>query len=45
MASKILTVKFWESDEGAKWKKNVQEIDGEVLCGTSNAPHLPDPLP
>ena len=33
MASKILKVKLWEDDSGVKWKKNVQEIDGEVLCG------------
>lgn len=33
MASKVLKVKLWEDDSGTKWKKNVQEIDGEVLCG------------
>lgn len=33
MASKILKVKLWDADDGSKWKKNVQEIDGEVLCG------------
>lgn len=34
MASKVLKVKLWDDGEtGAKWKKNVQEIDGEVLCG------------
>ncbi|KXS99253.1 hypothetical protein AC578_6180 [Pseudocercospora eumusae] len=32
MAAKILKVKLWDDDEGGKWKKNVQEIDGEVLC-------------
>jgi D-Tyr-tRNAtyr deacylase len=36
MASKILKVKLWEDDAGTKWKKNVQEIDGEVLCGTAH---------
>ena len=35
MASKILKVKLWEDDTGTKWKKNVQEIDGEVICGTA----------
>lgn len=35
MASKILKVKLWNDDQGGKWKKNVQEIDGDVLCGTS----------
>ena len=34
MASKLLKVKLWEDDSGGKWKKNVQEIEGEVLCGT-----------
>lgn len=33
MASKVLKVKLWDDDQGGKWKKNVQEIDGEVLCG------------
>lgn len=33
MASKVLKVKLWDDDAGTKWKKNVQEIDGEVLCG------------
>ncbi|KAK4900943.1 D-tyrosyl-tRNA(Tyr) deacylase [Elasticomyces elasticus] len=32
MASKVLKLKLWEDDQGGKWKKNVQEINGEVLC-------------
>ena len=40
MASKVLKVKLWEDDSGVKWKKNVQEIEGEVLCGTPHLPHL-----
>ncbi|KAG8625104.1 hypothetical protein KVT40_006855 [Elsinoe batatas] len=32
MANKVLKVKLWDDDEGGKWKKNVQEIDGEILC-------------
>ncbi|KAK0819098.1 D-tyrosyl-tRNA(Tyr) deacylase [Friedmanniomyces endolithicus] len=32
MASKVLKVKLWEDDQGSKWKKKVQEINGEVLC-------------
>ncbi|KAK4552622.1 D-tyrosyl-tRNA(Tyr) deacylase [Recurvomyces mirabilis] len=32
MASKVLKMKLWEDDQGGKWKKNVQEIEGEVLC-------------
>jgi len=47
MASKVLKMKFWEDDQGVKWKKNVQEIEGEVLCGappcvlSSRADQLP----
>ncbi|KAK5164799.1 D-tyrosyl-tRNA(Tyr) deacylase [Saxophila tyrrhenica] len=32
MASKILKVKLWDDDAGGKWKRNVQDIEGEVLC-------------
>lgn len=32
MAGKVLKVKLWEDDSGVKWKKNVQDIHGEVLC-------------
>ncbi|KAK4503785.1 hypothetical protein PRZ48_004700 [Zasmidium cellare] len=31
MASKVLKVKLWDDGE-SKWKKNVQDIDGDVLC-------------
>lgn len=34
MAAKVLKVKLWNDSEGVKWKRNVQEIDGEILCGT-----------
>lgn len=38
IAGKVLKVKLWDDGEtGAKWKRNVQEIDGEVLCGTSTS--------
>ena len=39
MAGKILKVKLWEDDKGVKWKRNVQDIDGEVLCGPSDPSH------
>ena len=42
MAAKVLKVKLWEDSDGGKWKKNVQDIDGEVLCGM---PFVPDPEP
>lgn len=35
MAAKVLKVKLWDDGEGGKWKRNVQEIEGEVLCGKS----------
>lgn len=43
MASKVLKVKLWDSDEGVKWKKNVQEIEGDVLCGMSLSRHSKQP--
>jgi D-Tyr-tRNAtyr deacylase len=33
MASKVLKVKLWDGEDGKKWKHNVQDIEGEVLCG------------
>lgn len=34
LAAKVLKAKLWDdSESGAKWKHNVQDIDGEVLCG------------
>lgn len=33
MASKVLKVKLWDGEDGKKWKSNVQDIEGEVLCG------------
>ena len=33
MASKVLKMKFWDDDEGGRWKKSVTDIEGEVLCG------------
>ncbi|WVQ71580.1 D-tyrosyl-tRNA(Tyr) deacylase [Cryptococcus sp. DSM 104548] len=29
---KILTAKLWDDENGGGWKKNVKDIDGEVLC-------------
>ena len=42
MAAKVLKVKLWDDEQvegpGGKWKKNVQEINGEVLCGKTIIP-------
>ncbi|KAI1350667.1 D-Tyr tRNAtyr deacylase-like domain-containing protein [Xylaria sp. FL0043] len=32
LAAKVLKMKLWDDDTGARWKNNVQEIGGEVLC-------------
>lgn len=48
MAAKVLKVKLWDDEQGGgKWKKNVQEINGEVLCGKHHITWLPrgNPLP
>lgn len=36
MAAKVLKTKLWDDDSTdpvGRWKHNVKEIDGEVLCG------------
>lgn len=36
MAAKVLKTKLWDdnsTDPVGRWKLNVKEIDGEVLCG------------
>ncbi|KAJ6257935.1 D-tyrosyl-tRNA(Tyr) deacylase, variant 2 [Drechslerella dactyloides] len=32
MAGKVLKMRFWDDEEGGKWKKNVVDIGGEILC-------------
>ncbi|PLB45773.1 D-tyrosyl-tRNA deacylase, partial [Aspergillus steynii IBT 23096] len=32
MVGRILKAKLWPAEEGGQWKKNVQDIEGEVLC-------------
>ncbi|KAH6842577.1 D-Tyr tRNAtyr deacylase-like domain-containing protein, partial [Chaetomium sp. MPI-CAGE-AT-0009] len=32
LAAKVLKLKLWDDASGGRWKKNVQDIDGEVLC-------------
>nr|POF01259.1 d-tyrosyl-trna(tyr) deacylase [Quercus suber] len=32
MASKVLKLKLWDDDQGGRWKMNVQDILGEILC-------------
>ncbi|KAI0152799.1 D-Tyr tRNAtyr deacylase-like domain-containing protein [Xylariaceae sp. FL1272] len=32
LAAKVLKMKLWDDATGGRWKHNVQEIGGEVLC-------------
>ncbi|CAI4212231.1 unnamed protein product [Parascedosporium putredinis] len=32
LANKVLRLKFWDGDNGATWRKNVTDIEGEILC-------------
>ncbi|KAL0942409.1 d-tyrosyl-trna deacylase, partial [Colletotrichum truncatum] len=32
LATKVLKLKMWDDEAGGRWKKNVQDISGEVLC-------------
>ncbi|KAK4211114.1 deacylase [Rhypophila decipiens] len=32
LAAKVLNMKLWDDDSGGRWKRNVQDINGEVLC-------------
>ncbi|EFQ35040.1 hypothetical protein CGRA01v4_11683 [Colletotrichum graminicola] len=32
LANKVVKLKMWDDDTGGRWKKTVQDIDGEVLC-------------
>ncbi|VBB80526.1 Putative D-tyrosyl-tRNA(Tyr) deacylase [Podospora comata] len=32
LAAKVLKLRLWDDDTGGRWKKNVQDINGEVLC-------------
>ncbi|KAJ6111883.1 D-aminoacyl-tRNA deacylase, partial [Penicillium sp. IBT 18751x] len=32
VVNKVLKAKFWPDEQGGQWKKNVQDIEGEILC-------------
>ncbi|EPE28563.1 DTD-like protein [Glarea lozoyensis ATCC 20868] len=32
LATKVLKMRLWDDESGGRWKKSVQDIDGEVLC-------------
>ena len=45
LASKILKLKLWDDEAGGRWKRSVQDIHGEVLCGEHAYPkRIPQPL-
>lgn len=34
LAAKVIKMKLWDDEEtGGRWKHNVQDISGDVLCG------------
>ncbi|KAK7991965.1 hypothetical protein PG996_013022 [Apiospora saccharicola] len=32
LVAKVLKMKLWDDEAGGRWKKSVQDIEGEVLC-------------
>ncbi|CAK7204552.1 D-tyrosyl-tRNA(Tyr) deacylase [Sporothrix eucalyptigena] len=32
LAAKVVKLRLWDDEEGATWKKSVQDIGGEILC-------------
>lgn len=32
MAGKVLKLKMWDDENGGRWKRNVLDVQGEVLC-------------
>lgn len=32
MARKVLKLRMWDDEDGGKWKRNVVDVGGEVLC-------------
>ncbi|TEA14903.1 D-aminoacyl-tRNA deacylase 1 [Colletotrichum sidae] len=32
LANKVVKLKLWDDEAGGRWKKNVQDISGDVLC-------------
>lgn len=33
LAKKVLNIKIWDSEEKKSWKRNVMQIEGEILFG------------
>ncbi|KAK3394872.1 deacylase [Podospora didyma] len=32
LAAKVVKMKMWDDESGGRWKRNVQDIGGEILC-------------
>jgi len=32
LAAKVLKMRLWDDENGGRWKHNVQDISGEILC-------------
>ncbi|OAA68704.1 d-tyrosyl-tRNA deacylase [Niveomyces insectorum RCEF 264] len=32
LAAKVVKLRLWDDGEGGRWKKSVQDIQGEILC-------------
>ncbi|KAI9743912.1 MAG: D-tyrosyl-tRNA(Tyr) deacylase [Claussenomyces sp. TS43310] len=32
LAAKVLKIRLWDDENGGRWKQNVQDVEGEVLC-------------
>jgi len=32
LAVKVIKMRLWDDEAGARWKQNVQDISGEILC-------------
>jgi D-tyrosyl-tRNA(Tyr) deacylase len=42
LAAKVIKMKLWDDEEtGGRWKHNVQDISGDVLCGILPSTRLP----
>lgn len=33
IVNKIMKIKLWQNAEGKTWRRSVQDLDGDVLCG------------
>ncbi|KJR84601.1 D-tyrosyl-tRNA(Tyr) deacylase [Sporothrix schenckii 1099-18] len=41
LAAKVVNMRLWDDEEGGKWKKNVLDIGGEILCASTKKGNKP----